>query len=527
MFAIYSAAVMSLKDNECKQRLGESRRVLLPRYISATKAALSRARFMGNTSLVILQALIIHLLAVRDIYEPRAVWSLTGVAIRIAQSMGLDRDGVCLGLPPFETEMRRRIWWQLKTHDFRTAELCGITKFHDLHIDAESTKWPTNINDNQLYPGMASLATEPNMPTDAVFISLKCELLKFAAGRVANFRRQAKTSDPWDLYMSGSDTEEIGESFGDIEELLETKYLRYCDPSQPLHLMAMLMARCSINILRFLSHHPRKWTSIEQSPLSERQWVWKVCLKILEQQNMLQSNPHLKRFAWHAPYFQQWHAIIHILDTLRASPLALDANKAWKIISSTYENNPEMASDMRKPIHIAVGNLSLKAYSNRETALQNEDTCPPPTPHFIIQLRQQCEAAKTKRQARHAKNSQPKDPINHDEAKAPNNDRRPTLGSDTSVNNLSDTLESTYLKPRTTSLPPDITPSGPSISLERDPFWFTYGFNDSQVSHRNDVNMDLDFMLDQNYNAEDNATQSIMWDQWDSWLADSNLTRSL
>ena len=61
---------------------------------------------MGTTSLVVLQALVLHLLSVRDIYEPRAVWSLTGVAVRIAQGMGLERDGVFLGLPPFETEMR-------------------------------------------------------------------------------------------------------------------------------------------------------------------------------------------------------------------------------------------------------------------------------------------------------------------------------------------------------------------------------------------------------------------------------------
>ncbi|RFU28617.1 hypothetical protein B7463_g7741, partial [Scytalidium lignicola] len=61
MFAIYSAAVMSLTDDECRQRLCEPRKVLLSRYISATKAALSCARFMETTSLVVLQALIVHL----------------------------------------------------------------------------------------------------------------------------------------------------------------------------------------------------------------------------------------------------------------------------------------------------------------------------------------------------------------------------------------------------------------------------------------------------------------------------------
>lgn len=140
MFAIYGAGVMSVKDDECKQRLCEPRKILLSRYISATRAVLSRAKFMGIISLVVPQASVLHLLSVRDIYKPRTLWSLTSVAVRIAQGMDLERDGVSLGLPPFETEMRRRIWWLLKTHDFRTAELCGLAKFRDLDTGAESTK---------------------------------------------------------------------------------------------------------------------------------------------------------------------------------------------------------------------------------------------------------------------------------------------------------------------------------------------------------------------------------------------------
>lgn len=232
MFAIYGAAVMSLKNDDCKQRLGEPRKTLLSRYISATKAALSRAKFMGTISLIVLQALVIHLLSVRDIYEPRAVWSLTGVAVRIAQSMGLDRDGVSLGLPPFETEIRRRVWWLLKGHDFRTAELCGLPKFRDLDISPNSTKWPTNVNDDQLYPGMLSFPTESNSLTDIVFVAMRHELANFAAGRVARFRQQGKKSDGLDFRAIGSDKVEIDGALRQLEELLETKYLRYCDPSQ-------------------------------------------------------------------------------------------------------------------------------------------------------------------------------------------------------------------------------------------------------------------------------------------------------
>jgi hypothetical protein len=160
MFAIYSTAVMSLNDMECKEYLAEACNTLLSRYIASTKLALSRADFMSTTSLLVLQALVLHILSVRDSYEPRAIWSLTGVALRIAQSMGLERDELSLGLSHFEAEMRQRIWWLLKTHDYRAAELCGLFKFRHLDTGPESTKWPSNVNDDQLHPGMTATPAE-------------------------------------------------------------------------------------------------------------------------------------------------------------------------------------------------------------------------------------------------------------------------------------------------------------------------------------------------------------------------------
>ncbi|KAH8200862.1 hypothetical protein TruAng_004948 [Truncatella angustata] len=525
LFAIYSAAIMSLNDDECNQRLHERRKILLSRYVTATKRALSRANFMGSTNLVVLQALVLHLISTREIYEPRAFWSLMGVAVRVAQGMGLDRDGTTLGLPPFETEIRRRIWWLLQTHDFRAAELCGIAKFQSLQFSAEKAKWPTNINDDQLHPGMPSLVSDTNTITDALFVCLKCEFVDFIGRRIDNFSRQGKPSSQWELHAPESDTAEMDTSFGEIEQLLETKYLRYCDPSQPLHLMAMLMVRCSINTMRFLSRHPRKWSSLEQTPQSERQWVWEICVRILEQHNMLQCNPQLKRFAWYGAYFQQWHAIIHVLESLRTSPLMVDAEKAWRLIGSMYDNAAEMTFDMRKPIHAAVGNLCLKAYAARETAMRNSNIGPPALPPFIVQLRQQREKAQDRRQARSTKSSQLPNLVDDGQARVSRT--RPATDID---DVFVDETSKSATTPRNTAsetLGFDQT-NGTSVLSETELFWFNQGFDDSHFDHTNDaVGMDFDFMLDQDHDAKGSTTHGISWDQWDSWLADSNLIRSL
>lgn len=527
MFAVYSAAVMSLNDEECVQRLGEPRRVLLIRYVSATKKALRQANFMGTTSLIVLQALVIHILSIRDISQPRAVWSLTGVALRIAQGLGLERDGAYLGLSPFESEMRRRIWWQLKMHDFRAAELCGIGKFQNLHTGGEYTDWPTNVNDDQLYPGMASLTPESGKLTDTAFVSWKCELLNHVARCVDDLRRQGKNHSPWDPQKrEEDDSDESEQSLRDFEELLESKYLRYCDPSQPLHLVTMLMARSSINVIRFMSNHPRRWGSKEQTPLSQRQMVWDICIKLLEQHNMLQSNPFLRRFAWYAPYFQQWHAIIHILDTLRADPLKADADKAWERIENVYACNPDLISDMRKPIHVAVAGLCLKAYANRETALQDTNGGIQPTPQFIAQLRQQREQAKARRQEQDANSGQAeiRNAVRNNVVTNSVDGARPRSEAENTGGNMNIALDSTHLQNMTSIPAPFLSSEHTLVAPQTEPTGFTYGFDDGQANDMMDFNVDLDLILAQDQ-GEDSATHAIRWDQWDSWLGNSNMAR--
>lgn len=496
---------MSLNDDDCKERFGEPRKALLSQYTTATKRALSRARFMETTSLVVLQALVLHLLSVQDIYGPRAIWSLSGVAVRIAQSMGLERDGMLLNLSPFEAEMRRRIWWLLKAQDYHAAELCGLHKFRDVDIGLGSTKRPANLNDAQLFANMLSLPAESETMTDFAFAALRYELVNFAMSRVARFRQQGKADSQWDsdLASEGNQTG-ASDSFKEIEELLETKYLRYCDPSQPLQLMSMLMARSAMNVIRFLTHHPRRWASINQTPDLERVWVWEISIKLLEQHSMLQTNSLLKRFAWYAPSVMQWHALIHVLDTLRANPLVADAEKAWVLIGNIYENNPGMVFDTKKAIHVAVGRLCLEAHNARTAALlQKSNITPPLTPDFISQLSQQRRMAKAKRQAPLTDNS-PTDKTTLD-GLARDRDIGPNLGAH-----------------ETAPQAGGQAPAGGN-DIDTDPFWLINGFDDKQADSLNDGgNLDLDFSLAPDYNMEGGASHAISWEQWDNWIAESN-----
>ena len=78
------------------------------------------------------------------------MWVATGIAIRIAQSIGLHRDGALMRLPVLATEVRRRLFWELRLIDLGCAEDCG---FLPTHIYGADTRLPLNINDDDISSG--------------------------------------------------------------------------------------------------------------------------------------------------------------------------------------------------------------------------------------------------------------------------------------------------------------------------------------------------------------------------------------
>ena len=515
MFAIYSMAVLSLTEDECKEMLGETRVKLLSRYVAATKTALSRAKFMSSTSIVVLQALVLHILSIRDAEDPRAVWSLTGVAFRIAEGMGVHVDGTLLSLSPFETEIRRRIWWQLNMHNFRAAELCGQPKFRDFKLDETSPKQPANVSDRDLYPAMPQAPAESTKPTEMIWCLFRSDMTIFATTQNVKIQKQGKAVLATDEYIAMDDLKIKDDFIQKMEDMVETKYLRFCDPCQPIQFMTLLTARLATNLTRFLAHHPRRWAKMDHVPASEQQLVWGIAFQLLEQYDMMQSNPQLRRFAWNVPYFIQWQAVIHVLDTLRADPLHPDAVKAWRLIDNLYEKNSEILLGLSRPIFVAVGNICLKAFSSRAAALTRENKNRFGPPEYITKLWKQREAVKLRRQAIIARSKE--------------------------LENLDDKVRSTTTDadvkwpdtPRSTEALGVAQPQGhlaanqagytvqESLQAGDDAFWLSdsldEGFRAGGVADM--MNLDTDAILSQEDHWLDNASgQAIDWPQWEAWF---------
>lgn len=296
--------------------------------------------------------------------------------------------------------------------------------------------------------------------------------------------------------------------FDNLEEHIEMKYLRYCDPSEPLHLLTMLMARAAINTIRFMTHHPRRWSDLSTTPSSERRSVWDISIKLLEQHNMFHSNPQLQRFTWQAPFVIQWHAFIHVLDTLRADPLSVHAKKAWRLVGRMFGTTPDLGFDTKKPICVAISSLCLKAYDAYETALRGRTQELPSTPTFIEQLRQQQRQVEARRRAGSASSVRVKEHLSSLGTRSPEMASNPHHNA----NQSADVQHGQRAASMSAQDPPPVN----NNVAEEDPFWFVNVFEDYQLPKVNDV-VDMDFGT-----LEEDLFKGVTWEQWDAWIAGSD-----
>lgn len=347
----------------------------------------------------------------REVLDARTIWTLSGVANRMAQGLGLHRDGSQLGLPVFETEMRRRLWWQLTILDFRSAELTGSGRFGDFWND---TAAPRNVDDVDFWPGITEQEFEARIKdkgedraSEMITCLLRCEfgafwrekLIQKSKGDPSVLKTQlfsGKPPSPWDIGLKERD-----ETISELERRLEEKFLRYCDVNEPQQFMACVIARGAVASMRLMAHHPRRWANEADIPKEERQLLWSWSIKLLESDVLCHSTKALQRFRWHTDVYFQWQALVYILGELKKNHTGDDVDNAWRKVEHTYHHHPPFILEFRKPLHAAVGSLCLKAWDARmrgraEAQERGEFLMPIQTPEFIEMLREQRKAPKRK-----------------------------------------------------------------------------------------------------------------------------------
>ncbi len=288
--------------------------------------------------------------------------------------MGLHRDGASLGLLPFETEMRRRLWWQIVLLDGHIAQLAG-TSVSAVDWD---TQVPSNLNDSDLSPETKELPREHVGATEMIHCLIRYEFRDYFRETVAK------------VSSTNSFLQEKDRSISELENRLESKYLRYCDPLVPLHVASVALARSSICKMRLVAHHPGQYPDKGASlPREERDMLFATSLKMMEYDTLCQATPSVGRFHWHLNVTFQLDAFVFMLSELRGRSSEKIAESAWEQIQSVYHYHPDLITDTKNPLYVAIGTLTLRAWELRETALERQLQRMPEVPQCITLLRSQ------------------------------------------------------------------------------------------------------------------------------------------
>lgn len=328
VFAVYFAAVTSMKPHQSHVELGDDHKTTILHYRFAAEQALARADFLHTHSLTVLQAAVLYLIAAWQSRDTQFVWTMTAAVYRVAQGLGLHRDGTRLGLNPFETEMRRRIWWHLYLLDSQASEHHATIAL--IQEGTYDTKFPLNINDSDISPDSVEPVKEQSGFTESTFFLIRTEITASCRQSIHRLRTNPDS-------CCGS-LEGYCKTLADLNSLIESRYLQLYDIQIPIQWAAATMARIALARSWLVSH----LCLLKSGSIGTKTWHQKretlflTAIEVVEFAHMLETNEHTTHWSWMFEMCRQWHAVAFILSELCVRPVSPDSDRAWTVANVVY-----------------------------------------------------------------------------------------------------------------------------------------------------------------------------------------------
>jgi hypothetical protein len=345
MFAIYFSVVLSLSELECLQLLGGKKDNLLRSYKSAMDQALAQTAFLETEEMIVLQAFVIFLVGLRRHCSIRLMWTLTALAVRLAQNAGIHRDGTHFNLLPFEVEMRRRLWWSICILDSRASEDSG----YDAAIPHEGvdTKIPLNVNDSDLLPCMTEFPKARTGKTDMTFSMIRFEAFK-------TFRRlqyaSAGTVGKCGKFHAAESLAVKSEWISKCQENIEMLCLKHSDISDPFSWYTAAISRILIAKLWLVAHHPYlRRDSCAGLPQDTKDRLFITAIQAVECWLLLNSEQRTQNWRWLCETYIQWYALTFLLSELCVRTQGDEVDRAWNAIDAALELGERLSLVSSRP----------------------------------------------------------------------------------------------------------------------------------------------------------------------------------
>lgn len=275
--------------------------------------------------------------------ENRTAWTLVGLAIRIAYSLDLNSEAAVAAFPPFEAELRRRLWFALSVLDVRSSEDRGTTPM--IINETFNTRMASNINDADLDPLSVSEVPDRLGCTEMTF----CLVTHEASGFV---RQQASpTFGPIGLsqeYDAQCSLEQKRFRNSEFRQHLESKYLVHCDESVPIFWVAKRVAMLIGLKLELLLQYPLQPNASTLNSERDRDGSLERATIILEMANEAEGSEVPANFRWFIKTYPQWHPLAVALAELCSKTEGPVVERAWSIVNVVFDKLGNRIADTKR-----------------------------------------------------------------------------------------------------------------------------------------------------------------------------------
>ncbi|KAF2969486.1 hypothetical protein GQX73_g4079 [Xylaria multiplex] len=291
-----------------------------------TETALSKANFLRTTRVETMQAFIIYMIPICRAEVSRAHSVLVGAAVRMAECMGLHRDGETYGLTPLETHVRRLVWHQLCFLDIRTCEAQGPKPV--IRREDYDTKLPVNCNEEEL---TATVGALPPEPSDA-WTTNTLSLIRFEI----NEMMRAVWVDRRRLETRRTTLTAVLTKIENFRRRMTEKY----DPLLNVSLPQQRYAKCIMYLLTYRLHimvlHPYYANASHPMPPRLSHLLITSGIMVIELAIQLETNQAFHDWAWYLGAYFQFQIAILLATEVYFRPQSREADRIWSCLDYVF-----------------------------------------------------------------------------------------------------------------------------------------------------------------------------------------------
>lgn len=312
--------------------------------------------------------------------------------VRIAQKMGYHRDGEALGLPPFETEMRRRMWWYIILQDAKNALVSGLS--HSMLPSSWDTKMPINVNDADLFIGSLEPLRPREGPTEMAFCLISYQIAKFLVGaeslhgtpgmEAAIMGHDEEDGEHPSTFPSIQKYQELADTLDrDMQEIED----RYIDASAGnIHLAALTIRPMLTSKIREMLVPMRQQPEWGTEIFNQKDNLFKIVMMNNEHTTKVYEVMERTGFLWFTKLHFQIDIFAVMMGQLCQRPTGSLSDRAWDLAARIYQYHTELF-DMTNKAYLTQAQLVLKAWRAREEAFMRTGQVLV-IPSFIYRLRE-------------------------------------------------------------------------------------------------------------------------------------------